>query len=71
MVTYRTADENHGANIMRNGRDGDYMAFALQNDGQGGMEFWYTVGSSYKTEQNAIKYAARSLAKHGYELIAE
>mgnify|MGYP003610415102 FL=1 len=69
MTSYKTADGLHGANIMQNGDGGSYMAFATQDNGNGGMEYWYTIGS-YKAESTATKYAARSLAQHGYTIKA-
>ncbi len=68
MKTIQTTDCTHGARIMRNGGDGDYMAFAVQCDGRGSLEYWYIIGEGYKTEEAAIRYAKRSLAKHGYVL---
>lgn len=69
MKAFTTEDGNHGASIIQNGKDGAYMAFATQEDGNGGFEYWYTIGT-YKTEASAIKYAARSLNKHGYKIKA-
>ena len=67
MKLLKTSDGKHGARIMRNG---DYYdAYAVQPDGFGDYGYWYTIGTSYKTETTAIKYAKQNLAKRGYALV--
>ena len=67
MTTNISTDGKHGVDIMRNGKDGNYMAFAVQRNGER-FEYWYTIGSNYKTIESALRYATKSLAKHGYSI---
>ena len=58
--------------IIRNGRDGDFMAIANQNcfdsETMSDTSYWFTIGRSYKTEKSAIRQAVKKMAQYGYEL---
>jgi len=67
MTQRITTDGNHGFDIIKNGSEGDYMAFATQRNEER-FEYWFTVGRSYKTEEAAERFAKKALAKHGYTI---
>lgn len=65
-----TKDGNHGVQFIENvDGQGSIMAVAVLNDGQsyGGSSYWFTIGT-YKTMKSAIRYSAKRLQRHGYEL---
>jgi len=71
MLTINSKCGKYSVNIMRNGRDGDYLAVANQNtfcsESMSDTSYWFTIGR-YKTEKNAIRQSIKKLANHNVEL---
>lgn len=62
-----TEDKRKAVEIM--GEEGNYMAVAVQCDGQsyGGDSYWFSVGH-FKTIKGAQHSAIRQMARLGYKL---
>jgi hypothetical protein len=72
MKTINSTCGKYSVNIFQNGEGGSWYAIANINDfdseTMSNQSYWFTIGRTYKTEQIAIRQAAKKMASHNIAL---